>query len=82
VTAQLAQSPLPLVLLASLIALFGSAELGRYLGGRASRRGADTSSPTLESANAIFEHKDIPLLAITGGPMVARAAITLFRVIP
>jgi hypothetical protein len=50
VTAQLAQSPLPLVLLASLIALFGSAELGRYLGGRASRRGADTSSPTLESA--------------------------------
>ena len=31
--------------------------------------------PTLESANAIFEHKDIPLLAITGGPMVARAAM-------
>ena len=31
--------------------------------------------PTLESANAIFAHKDIPLLAITGGPMVARAAM-------
>ena len=31
--------------------------------------------PTLDSANAIFEHKDIPLLAITGGPMVARAAM-------
>ena len=31
--------------------------------------------PTLESANAIFEHKDVPLLAITGGPMVARAAM-------
>jgi aldehyde dehydrogenase len=31
--------------------------------------------PTLESANAIFEHPDIPLLAITGGPAVARAAM-------
>ncbi len=31
--------------------------------------------PTLESANAIFEHKDVPLLAITGGPMVAQAAM-------
>ncbi len=32
--------------------------------------------PTLESANAIFEHPDIPLLAITGGPAVARAAMS------
>lgn len=31
--------------------------------------------PTLESANAIFEHRDIPLLVITGGPAVARAAM-------
>ncbi|MFA9479784.1 aldehyde dehydrogenase [Phycisphaerales bacterium AB-hyl4] len=31
--------------------------------------------PTLESANAIFEHRDIPLLVATGGPAVARAAL-------
>ncbi|NNM87278.1 MAG: aldehyde dehydrogenase [Phycisphaerae bacterium] len=31
--------------------------------------------PTLESANAIFEHRDISLLVITGGPAVARAAM-------
>lgn len=31
--------------------------------------------PTLESASAIFEHPDVPLLAITGGPAVARAAM-------
>jgi aldehyde dehydrogenase len=31
--------------------------------------------PTLESANALFEHPDVPLLAITGGPAVARAAM-------
>ncbi|MEX0654195.1 MAG: aldehyde dehydrogenase [Phycisphaeraceae bacterium] len=31
--------------------------------------------PTLESANAIFEHRDIPMLVVTGGPAVARAAM-------
>ena len=31
--------------------------------------------PTLESANAIFEHPDIPLLVVTGGPAVAQAAL-------
>ncbi len=31
--------------------------------------------PTLESAEAIFSHRDIPLLCITGGPAVARAAM-------
>ncbi len=31
--------------------------------------------PTLESANAIFEHPDIAMLVITGGPAVARAAM-------
>lgn len=31
--------------------------------------------PTLDSANAIFSHPDIPLLAITGGPQVAAAAM-------
>lgn len=31
--------------------------------------------PTLESADAIFKHKDIPLLVVTGGPAVARAAL-------
>lgn len=31
--------------------------------------------PTLESADAIFKHPDIPLLVVTGGPMVARAAL-------
>ncbi len=33
------------------------------------------SPPTLESADAIFKHPDIPLLVITGGPAVARAAL-------
>ncbi len=46
---QLTQLPLVLALVASLVALFGSAELGRHLGARASRRGADPSS-TLEAA--------------------------------
>jgi aldehyde dehydrogenase len=31
--------------------------------------------PTLESAQAIFDHRDIRLLCVTGGPMVARAAL-------
>src|SRR5258705_6587356 len=31
--------------------------------------------PTLESAEAIFNHRGIPLLAVTGGPAVARAAL-------
>jgi aldehyde dehydrogenase len=31
--------------------------------------------PTLESAEAIFEHRDIALLCVTGGPGVARAAM-------
>jgi len=31
--------------------------------------------PTLKSASLIFEHKDIDLLVVTGGPMVARAAL-------
>ena len=31
--------------------------------------------PTLESANVLFEHPDIALLVITGGPAVARAAL-------
>jgi aldehyde dehydrogenase len=31
--------------------------------------------PTLESANALFEHPDVALLVITGGPAVARAAL-------
>jgi len=31
--------------------------------------------PTLESANAIFGHRDIAMLCITGGPAVARAAM-------
>jgi len=31
--------------------------------------------PTLESANALFEHPDVVLLVITGGPAVARAAL-------
>ena len=33
------------------------------------------SKPTLESAQAIFEHRKIPVLVVTGGPMVARAAL-------
>ena len=31
--------------------------------------------PTLESASSIFRHRDIPLLVVTGGPAVARAAL-------
>ena len=31
--------------------------------------------PTLESADAIFAHKQIPMLVVTGGPAVARAAM-------
>ncbi|MEX2672148.1 MAG: aldehyde dehydrogenase family protein [Phycisphaeraceae bacterium] len=31
--------------------------------------------PTLESAEGIFTHPDIPLLVVTGGPFVARAAM-------
>ena len=33
------------------------------------------AEPTLETANAIFEHKQVPLLVVTGGPGVARAAL-------
>src|SRR4051812_486624 len=32
--------------------------------------------PTLETAEAIFQHRGIPLLVVTGGPAVARAALT------
>jgi len=31
--------------------------------------------PTLESANALFEHRSVRLLVVTGGPAVARAAL-------
>src|SRR2546423_15608561 len=31
--------------------------------------------PTIETAEAIFNHRDIPLLVVTGGPQVARAAL-------
>ena len=31
--------------------------------------------PTLESANALFEHRGVRLLVVTGGPAVARAAL-------
>jgi aldehyde dehydrogenase len=31
--------------------------------------------PTLETAEAIFHHRGIPLLVVTGGPAVARAAL-------
>src|SRR5829696_3407916 len=31
--------------------------------------------PTLETADAIFNHRGIPLLVVTGGPAVARAAL-------
>jgi len=31
--------------------------------------------PTLESAAALFDHKAVPLLVVTGGPAVARAAL-------
>jgi aldehyde dehydrogenase len=33
------------------------------------------TEPTLESANAIFQHRDINLLCVTGGPAVARVAM-------
>jgi aldehyde dehydrogenase len=32
-------------------------------------------TPTLESASALFEHRDVKLLVVTGGPAVARAAL-------
>src|SRR2546428_5637611 len=31
--------------------------------------------PTLESAQAIFDHRDVRLLCVTGGPAVGRAAL-------
>src|SRR5262249_32400 len=33
------------------------------------------SKPTLESAEAIFAHRDVKLLCVTGGPAVGRAAL-------
>jgi len=33
------------------------------------------AEPTLESAGAIFKHRDIALICVTGGPAVARAAL-------
>jgi aldehyde dehydrogenase len=33
------------------------------------------AEPTLESANAIFGHRDIAMICVTGGPAVARAAL-------
>ena len=30
------------------------------------------AEPTLESANALFKHRDINLICVTGGPAVAR----------
>jgi aldehyde dehydrogenase len=33
------------------------------------------SEPTLETANAIFKHRDIACICVTGGPAVARAAL-------
>ncbi len=33
------------------------------------------AEPTLESADAIFKHRDIDLICVTGGPAVARAAL-------
>lgn len=33
------------------------------------------TEPTLESANALFKHRDINLICVTGGPGVARAAM-------
>jgi acyl-CoA reductase-like NAD-dependent aldehyde dehydrogenase len=33
------------------------------------------SKPTLESAEAIFNHRDVRLLCVTGGPAVGRAAL-------
>ncbi len=33
------------------------------------------AEPTLESAGAIFKHRDVALICVTGGPAVARAAL-------
>jgi aldehyde dehydrogenase len=33
------------------------------------------TEPTLETANAIFKHRDVEILCVTGGPGVARAAL-------
>ena len=33
------------------------------------------AEPTLESANALFKHRDVNLICVTGGPGVARAAM-------
>ena len=33
------------------------------------------TEPTLETADAIFKHRDVALLCVTGGPAVARAAM-------
>ena len=33
------------------------------------------AEPTLDSANAIFKHRDVALICVTGGPAVARAAL-------
>lgn len=33
------------------------------------------ATPTLESADAIFQHRDVKLLCVTGGPAVGRAAL-------
>ncbi|GIW93103.1 MAG: aldehyde dehydrogenase [Pirellulaceae bacterium] len=33
------------------------------------------AEPTLETANALFRHRDIALVCVTGGPAVARAAL-------
>ena len=33
------------------------------------------TEPTIESANALFQHRDINLICVTGGPGVARAAM-------
>lgn len=35
--------------------------------------------PTLESASALFDHRDVKLLVVTGGPAVARAALASKR---
>lgn len=37
---------------------------------------AIVTEPTLESADVIFKHKDVNLLIVTGGPGVARAALS------
>jgi aldehyde dehydrogenase len=33
------------------------------------------AEPTLDSANVIFKHRDVRLICVTGGPMVAKAAL-------